>query len=93
MATQPFSVPPSLNLKEFLDWIDARMESLDLLEQSLQLHKEEVAVMGRRLEVQHKLLRQMLVELLKAVCGLHALAAQSDLVPAKKATPPRKGGV
>jgi hypothetical protein len=87
MTTLPFSIPSSLNLRELLDCIDARMESLDFLEQSVQLHKEEVAVMGRRLEVQHKLLQQMLGELQGPVRGLHALAAQSDTVPAKKATP------
>jgi hypothetical protein len=93
MTTPPFSIPSSLNLRELLECIDARIASLDLIEQSVQLHKENVAVMGRRLEVEHKLLQQMLGELLRPVCGLHALAAQSDLVPAKKAAPPRKGGV
>jgi hypothetical protein len=87
MTTPAFSIPSSLNLRELLDCIDARIASLDFLEQSLQLHKEEVAVMSKRLEVQHKLLQQMLGELQGPVRGLHAVAAQSDLVPAKKTTP------
>jgi hypothetical protein len=93
MTTPPFSIPSSLNLRELLDCIDAQIASLDLIEQSVQLHKENVAVMGRRLEVEHKLLQQMLGELEGLMRGLHAVAAQSDTVPAKKTTPARKGGV
>jgi hypothetical protein len=51
MTTPPFSIPSSMNLRELLDCIDARIASLDLIEHSLQLHKENVAVMGKRLEV------------------------------------------
>jgi hypothetical protein len=88
MTTPLFSIPPSLNLRELLDCIDARMESLDLLEQSLQLHKEEVAVMGKRLDVQHKLLQQMLDELQGPIRGLHALAAQDTKPTQKRTTKP-----
>jgi hypothetical protein len=84
MTTPPFSIPSSMNLRELLDCIDARMASLDLLEQSVHRHQENLVVMGKHLEVQHKLLQQMVDELQGPIRGLHAVAAQSDTEPAKK---------
>ena len=63
MATPPFSIPSSMNLPELLDCIDSRIASLALLEQEVRLHQEDLAVIGKRLEIQQKLLQQMVGEL------------------------------
>jgi hypothetical protein len=93
LTTSPlFFIPSSMNFKELLDVIDARIAAFDEVEEAMRLHKIDLATMTKHLNVQHRLVHLMVGDLRRVLCGAQQIAAQ-DTEATKQATQAQKDGM